>query len=173
VFGRLPTGVMNLGEVRDQLSPFDVAAAEPVVEGAVVLSIDDSEISSDFIEAHLETHGFPVLRCASPAAALAQFEQRLPDLVLLDVVMPEMNGIQLCRKLRERSTQRPFLPIIFLSASSSEGERLEGIAAGGDDFIRKPFQPEELIASVRAHLQRAAFLELTHAKSRAQARRRG
>jgi CheY-like chemotaxis protein len=172
-FGRLPTGVMRLEDVRDQMSPFDVAAAEPVVEGAVVLSVDDSEISSDFIEAHLETHGFPVLRCETGVKALAQFAQRLPDLVLLDVVMPEMNGIQLCRMLRERSTQRPFLPILFLTASSSDEERLEGIAAGGDDFIRKPFQPEELIALVRAHLRRAAFLELTHAKARAQARRSG
>jgi serine/threonine protein kinase/CheY-like chemotaxis protein len=172
-FGRLPTGVMHLDDLRSELSPFDVAAAEPVVEGAVVLSVDDSEISSDFIEAHLETHGFPVLRCGSPAQALAQFEQRLPDLVLLDVVMPEMNGIQLCRKLRERSTQRPFLPILFLSASISEDERLEGIAAGGDDFIRKPFNAEELIALVRAHLRRAQFLELTHAKARVQARRSG
>jgi CheY-like chemotaxis protein len=172
-FGRLPTGVMALADVREKVSPFDVAGVEPTVEGAVVLTIDDSEISSDFVEAHLETHGFPVLRCASPSAAMAQFEQRLPDLVLLDVVMPEMNGFQLCRRLRELSTQRPFLPILFLTAQSSNEERLEGITAGGDDFVQKPFQPDELVALVRAHLKRAAFLELTHAKSRAQARRRG
>jgi CheY-like chemotaxis protein len=170
-FGRLPTGVMHLTDLRDELSPFDVAATEPVVEGASVLSVDDSEISRDFIEAHLETHGFPVLHCGGAAQALELIAQRLPDLILLDVVMPDIDGITLCRMIRERSTQRPFLPIVFLSASSAFEERLDGLAAGGDDFIRKPFQPEELIAIVRAHLRRAAFLELTHAKARAAARR--
>jgi CheY-like chemotaxis protein len=167
VFGRLPTGVMHLADLAgDPMSPFDVAANEPVVEGAVVMSVDDSVISRDFIEAHLESKGFPVLHAASAEEALGHIAQRLPDLVLLDVVMPGMNGFQLCRKLRERSTQRPFLPILFLTSVSSFEERLEGLAAGADDFIRKPFQPEELIGLVRAHLRRAAFLELLHARSR-------
>lgn len=165
-FGRLPTGVMRLRDVPDVASPFDTAASDPSVEGAVVLSVDDSEISRDFIEAHLETHGFPVLHCGTAEEALALCAQRLPDLILLDVVMPGMNGFQLCKKLRERSTQRPFLPILFLTAATSFEERLEGLEAGGDDFIRKPFQPEELVALVRAHLKRAQFLELQHAKAR-------
>jgi serine/threonine-protein kinase len=165
-FGRLPTGVMRLKDLPDDANPFDVAANEPTVEGAVVLSVDDSEISRDFIEAHLETHGFPVLHCGTAEEALALCHQRLPDLILLDVVMPGMNGFQLCRKLRERSTQRPFLPILFLTAATTFEERLEGLEAGGDDFIRKPFQPEELVALVRAHLRRAQFLELQHVKAR-------
>ncbi|MBK7858435.1 MAG: protein kinase [Archangiaceae bacterium] len=166
-FGRLPTGVMRLKELPDErVSPFDSAASEPTVEGAVVLSVDDSEISRDFIEAHLETHGFPVLHCGSAEEALALCNQRLPDLILLDVVMPGMNGFQLCRKLRELSTQRPFLPIVFLTAGTSFEERIEGLTAGGDDMIRKPFVPEELVALVRAHLKRAQFLELQHAKVR-------
>jgi CheY-like chemotaxis protein len=166
-FGRLPTGVMQLKDLpAEDESPFDVAANEPTVEGAVVLSVDDSEISRDFIEAHLETHGFPVLHCGSAEEALQLCSQRMPDLILLDVVMPGMNGFQLCRKLREISTHRPFLPILFLTAASSFEERLEGLTAGGDDFIRKPFQPEELVALVRAHLRRAQFLEMQHAKAR-------
>lgn len=166
-FGRLPTGVMRLRDVGGhQASPFDVAANEPSVEGAVVLSVDDSEISRDFIEAHLETHGFPVTHCGTAEEALALCQQRLPDLILLDVVMPGMNGFELCRKLRERSVSRPFLPILFLTAATSFEERLEGLEAGGDDFIRKPFNPEELVALVRAHLKRAQFLELQHLKAR-------
>ncbi len=165
-FGRLPTGVMQLKDVPRDESPFDLAANEPSVEGAVVLSVDDSEISRDFIEAHLETHGFPVLHCGSAEEALALCQQRLPDLILLDVVMPGMNGFQLCRKLRERSTHRPFLPILFLTSATTFEERLAGLEAGGDDFIRKPFQPEELVALVRAHLKRAQFLELQHTKAR-------
>ena len=166
VFGRLPTGVMQLPDLPEEASPFDVVATEPSVEGAVVLSVDDSEISRDFIEAHLETHGFPVLHCGTAEEALALCAQRLPDLILLDVVMPGMNGFQLCRKLRERSTHRPFLPILFLTSATSFEERLTGLEAGGDDFIRKPFVPEELVALVRAHLKRAQFLELQHAKAR-------
>jgi CheY-like chemotaxis protein len=169
VYGRLPTGVMKLPEVlaaEVQASPF-----EPSVEGAVVLSVDDSVISRDFIEAHLESSGFPVLHCGSAEEALKLISQRLPDLILLDVVMPGMNGFQLCRVLRQRCWQRPFLPILFLSSASSFHERLQGLEAGGDDFIQKPFHPEELIGLVRAHLKRAQFLEAQFKAARAPARR--
>ncbi len=163
VYGPLPTGVIRLEEVEEapQREAAATEAEEPelVVEGATVLSVDDSEISRDFIEAHLESSGFPVLHCASANEALKLIEERLPDLILLDVVMPGVNGFELCRMLRERCTQRPFLPILFLTSVSSFEQRLEGLAAGGDDFIIKPYQPTEMIGLIRAHLRRAAFLE--------------
>ena len=84
--------------------------------------------------------------------------------------MPGMNGFQLCKKLRERRTQRPFLPIVFLTAASTFEERLKGLEAGGDDIVRKPFQPEELVGLVRPTCA-AQFLELQHAKARAKRRR--
>ena len=162
VYGPLPTGVIRLEE--EEELPARAQIAEPagpelVVEGATVLSVDDSEISRDFIEAHLESSGFPVLHCGSAKEALRLIEERLPDLILLDVVMPEVNGFELCRMLRERCARRPFLPILFLSSVSSFEQRVEGIAAGGDDFIVKPYHPPELIGLIRAHLRRAAFLE--------------
>jgi DNA-binding response OmpR family regulator len=80
-------------------------------------------------------------------------------LVLLDVMMPGMNGFELCRMLRQRCSKRPFLPILFLSASDSFEQRLEATAAGADGFITKPYEPQALIATVRAHLKRAALLE--------------
>lgn len=167
VYGPLPTGVIRLEEEEARLAPGPPAVdPEPAVEGATVLSVDDSEISRDFIEAHLESSGFPVLHCASAKEALGLIEERLPDLILLDVVMPEINGFELCKLLRARCTaRRPFLPILFLTSINSFEQRLEGLAAGGDDFIIKPYQPPDLIALIRAHLRRAAFLETqrTHA----------
>jgi serine/threonine protein kinase len=172
VYGPLPTGVMRLGEEPEEKElPAAPAApavdAEPAVEGATVLSVDDSEISRDFIEAHLESSGFPVLHCASAPEALRLIQERLPDLILLDVMMPGVNGFELCRLLRERCTARPFLPIIFLTSASTFEQRLEGLAAGGDDFIIKPYHPPELIGLIRAHLRRAAFLEQQRIKARA------
>jgi CheY-like chemotaxis protein len=163
VYGPLPTGVIRLEE-EDEPPPEktqepESESPELVVEGATVLSVDDSEISRDFIEAHLESSGFPVLHCGSANEALKLIEERLPDLILLDVVMPGVNGFELCRLLRERCTSRPFLPILFLTSVSSFEQRLEGLAAGGDDFIIKPYHPPELIGLIRAHLQRAAFLD--------------
>ncbi len=165
VFGPVPTGVMRL----DQTAlppPLQVAPApaprpdrEPAVEGATVLSVDDSEISRDFIEAHLESAGFPVLHCASAEEALALIVERVPDLILLDVVMPRVNGYQLCRMLRERCRARPFLPIVFLTTAASFDQRLLALEAGGDDVIAKPYEPAQLVDLVRAHLKRAAFLE--------------
>ncbi len=162
VYGPLPTGVIKLEEEEELPAHAPVRerdSAELIVEGATVLSVDDSEISRDFIEAHLESSGFPVLHCASASEALRLIEERLPDLILLDVVMPGVNGFELCKMLRERCTQRPFLPIVFLTSVSSFEQRLEGLAAGGDDFIIKPYHPPELIGLIRAHLRRAAFLE--------------
>jgi len=162
VYGPLPTGVIRLEEEEEPAARAAGAEAddpELVVEGATVLSVDDSEISRDFIEATLESSGFPVLHCGSAKEALKLIEERLPDLILLDVVMPGVNGFELCRLLRERCTQRPFLPILFLTSISSFEQRLEGLAAGGDDFIIKPYHPPELIGLIRAHLRRAAFLE--------------
>ena len=155
-FGPLPTGVMRMGEL--PAAPEPAVGDESVVEGAIVLSVDDSEISRQFIEAHLEGSGFPVLQCSSAAQALDLLHRMLPDLILLDVVMPEVDGYELCRRIRALSVKRPFLPILFLSSAGSADERLTGLAAGGDDFITKPYQPEQMVRLVRAHLQRAAFL---------------
>ncbi|MHB8878051.1 MAG: protein kinase domain-containing protein [Myxococcaceae bacterium] len=157
-YGPLPTGVMRLGEVPPEPEPGPAAPEEAVVEGAIVLTVDDSEISRQFIEAHLEGSGFPVLQCGSADQVFELLGRMLPDLILLDVVMPDVDGFELCRRIRARCAKRPFLPILFVSSQASLEERLTGLAAGGDDFLSKPFQPEHLVGLVRAHLQRAAFL---------------
>jgi CheY-like chemotaxis protein len=164
MFGAVPTGVIKLeesssGEISGVGKALREAVDEPPVEGATVMSVDDSVISRDFIEAHLESAGFPVLGVGSAKDALAMLIERTPDLILLDVVMPEMNGFELCKLLRQRCARRPFLPILFLTSNDNPEQRLQAIAAGADGFITKPYEPQQLIATVRAHLQRAAFLE--------------
>lgn len=138
----------------------------PTVEGAVVLNVDDSEISRKFVEVHLEPAGIPVLGCGSAGEALQLMEQRLPDLILLDIHMPGIDGYALCRHIRQKFARRPFLPVLFLSSASTFEERAEGIAAGANDFIHKPYDPAELVGLVRAHLQRAAFLQQVTASLR-------
>lgn len=192
IFGPLPTGVMRAAEAPPPERPGRIegptatpapttgptpaspatAAPAPTVEGATVLFVDDSQISRDFVEAHLESFGFPVLQCGSAEEALKMLDERLPDLILLDVRMPGIDGYTLCRLIRERCTRRPFLPILFLSATISFEERLKGLAAGGDDFVGKPYQPEELVALVRAHLQRTAFLQELARERAARARQK-
>jgi CheY-like chemotaxis protein len=125
--------------------------------GGGVLVVDDSEITRALIRGQLEAEGFTVTTAASGVEALQLIAQQLPALVLLDVLMPEMDGFELCQRIRERTAARS-LPIVFLSSACSLEERLRGLTVGGDDFIRKPYEVEELSGRVRAHLQRVAFL---------------
>ncbi len=87
---------------------------------------------------------------ADGAAALALIAREAPDLVILDVTMPEMDGTELCRRLRRDSD----VPVIFLSSRGEEVDRVLGLELGGDDYMTKPFSPRELVARVRAHLRR-------------------
>jgi serine/threonine-protein kinase len=135
-----------------------VAPVKPAQRPPTILSVDDSEISRHFIEAHLEAEGFKVISCGSAEEALENIDENTPDLILLDVRMPGVDGYELCRRIREDS-KRPQVAIVFLSSACSVEERLMGLTVGGDDFIRKPYEPEELTGRLRAHLQRVAFLE--------------
>ncbi len=132
------------------------AGAAPKESGAI-LAVDDSEIVRELIRGQLENEGYRVHTAGSAADALQSLSKELPALVLLDVMMPEMDGFELCRRIRERTPGR-HLPILFVSSSCSLEERLRGLTVGGDDFIRKPYEPEELAGRVKAHLQRVAFL---------------
>jgi len=133
------------------------AASVAPKESGAILAVDDSEITRELIRGQLEHEGYRVHTAGSAAAALESLATELPALVLLDVVMPEMDGFELCRRIRERTPGR-HLPILFVSSSCSLEERLRGLTVGGDDFIRKPYEPEELAGRVKAHLQRVAFL---------------
>lgn len=130
----------------------DQTAASKVV---LVVDRDLSVLAS--VQGWVQPMGHRVLMERSFAAALARVEADPPDLLICAVTLPDGNGFQLCQKLRQRAGDRYF-PILFLSPSCTLEERMEGVSAGGDDFIRTPIEPPELTARVKAHLQRLDLL---------------
>ena len=115
-----------------------------------ILVIDDDAHLREVAQYALEREGFRVETANDGAAGLARARAGGVDLVVLDVMMPEMDGLEVCRQLRSRST----LPIIFLSSRGDEVDRIVGLELGGDDYLAKPFSPRELVARVKAVLRR-------------------
>ena len=132
-------------------------AAQLVPRNATVLIVDDSRVGRMAVESVLKAEGHRVIDAESGPEALEVLEQMRPDLIVLDVRMPGMDGFELCEKIRSKTDFRR-IPILFLSAACSIDERSRGLQVGGDDFLRKPFEPEELAARVKTHLQRASSL---------------
>jgi two-component system catabolic regulation response regulator CreB len=116
-----------------------------------ILVVEDEPAIADTIVYALSTDDFEPEWCATGAAALASARQRPAELAILDVGLPDMNGFELLRKLQQ---QLPYLPAIFLTARSSEIDRVVGLELGADDYIAKPFSPRELVARVRTVLRR-------------------
>jgi len=116
----------------------------------VLVAEDDREIIK-VVRAYLERAGFNVLTAYDGKEALFMARQDRPDLVILDLMLPEMDGLDVCRHLRRGSD----IPIIMLTARVEEADKLVGLELGADDYITKPFSPRELVARVRATLRRA------------------
>jgi two-component system KDP operon response regulator KdpE len=117
----------------------------------MILAIDDEPGILRVIKLELSAQGFRVLTAASGEEGLRMAEEHRPDLVLLDIVMPEMTGLEVMRELRERSN----VPIIMLTAKRSETDKVMGLEMGADDYLPKPFSLDELSARVRAVLRRS------------------
>jgi two-component system OmpR family response regulator len=117
-----------------------------------ILVVDDDARICEVICFALEKAGFATTRARDGAQALARFSAQTPDLVVLDVGMPEIDGLEVCRRIRQSSQA----PILFLSARDDEIDRVLGLEIGGDDYVTKPFSPRELVARVRTILKRAA-----------------
>jgi DNA-binding response OmpR family regulator len=121
-----------------------------------VLVIDDERDVIELVRYNLEKSGFDVLAARDGKSGLAAAKASPPDLVLLDLMMPEMDGLEVCRSLRkEPKTAR--VPVIMLTAKASEADRVVGLEMGADDYIVKPFSPRELVARVKAVLRRATL----------------
>ncbi|MGN6332464.1 MAG: response regulator transcription factor [Motilibacteraceae bacterium] len=121
--------------------------------GARVLVVDDEQGIAELVAMALRYEGFDVAVAATGAAALASAGQRQPDLVLLDVMLPDLDGFEVARKLHAMS---PRLPIVFLTARDTTEDKVRGLTLGGDDYVTKPFSLEELVARARAVLRRVA-----------------
>ncbi len=117
-----------------------------------ILIVEDEPGIADTLSYALRTEGFEPQCCATGEAALQQVALQLPALVILDVGLPDMNGFELFKRLRERAD----IPIVFLTARSDEIDRVVGLELGADDYVAKPFSPRELVARVRTVLRRTA-----------------
>ena len=126
----------------------------------LVLVVEDEPPLQKLLAYNLEAAGFAVVQAFDGEEAMTLIEERTPDLVLLDWMLPQLSGLEVCRRLRRRA-DTAHLPIIMLTARGEEPDRLRGLDTGADDFISKPFSPAELIARVRAVLRRVrpAFAE--------------
>jgi len=127
---------------------------------SVILVVDDDPEIRDVIHVYLRNEGHAVLEAADGADALDALARHQVDLVILDVMMPRMDGIKACMRIREKSA----VPIIMLSAKEGDIDKIMGLTTGADDYVTKPFNPMELIARVKAQLRRQNMLTVKDAR---------
>ena len=120
------------------------------VEETNILVVDDEKEIADLLEIYLISDGFQVLKAYSAKEGLRILEEKKIDLVLLDVMMPDMDGIAMCRRIRETNN----IPIIMVSAKTQDIDKIVGLSTGADDYVAKPFNPLELMARVKSQLRR-------------------
>lgn len=121
--------------------------------GSRILVADDEAPLRDFIGRNLQARGFTVLQASNGLEAVGVWEAERPDLLILDVMMPRMDGLEVCRRVREHSR----VPIIVLTALDAESDKVAALDLGADDYLTKPFGVEELLARVRAALRRSQW----------------
>lgn len=123
----------------------------------LILIVDDESRMRRFIRMNMELEGYQIIEANNGIAALEQIRQYTPDLVIMDVMMPEMDGFETLKLLREIST----VPVILLTVKSDEEDKIQGLGLGADDYVTKPFSPRELSSRVSAVLRRAEWPSLT------------
>jgi two-component system OmpR family response regulator len=123
----------------------------PMSKPPLILIVDDDPHIREVVRFALENAGYVTAQAADGREAVEQFLAVRPDLVVLDILMPEMDGTEVCRQIRLQSVT----PIIFLTSRDEEVDRIVGLELGGDDYVTKPFSPRELVARVKAVLRRA------------------
>ncbi len=121
------------------------------MDKGTVLVVDDEPNIADLVELYLARDGFTVFKAHGGATALEALDEHRPRLVVLDVGLPDIDGLEVCRRIRQRSQ----VPVIFLTARDSEVDRVLGLELGADDYVTKPFSPAEVAARVKAVLRRS------------------
>lgn len=121
----------------------------------MILVVDDEKPISDIITFNLKNEGYEIITAYDGEEALEKFNDESPDLVLLDLMLPKIDGLEVCREIRKTSS----VPIIMLTAKDSEIDKVLGLELGADDYVTKPFSNRELIARVKANLRRNAVRE--------------
>ncbi|MFN3739744.1 MAG: response regulator transcription factor [Thermodesulfovibrionales bacterium] len=121
------------------------------MEKPLILVVDDDQDILKVLKANLELHSFRVLTAESCTSAKKIFLQKKPDLIILDIMLPDGDGVQICREIRKG---HPYLPVIMLTAKDKLSDKVIGLESGADDYIVKPFETLELIARIKACLRR-------------------
>lgn len=116
-----------------------------------VLVVDDEESIRTLLALYLRKEGFAVAEAENGAEALLQLQEVKPDLIILDIMMPVLDGLEVCQQIRKRSQ----VPIIMVTARTQDDDRILGLEMGADDYVAKPFNPQEVVARVKAVLRRA------------------
>jgi two-component system response regulator RegX3 len=121
------------------------------VDQARILLVEDEDALAESVRYSLEREGFAVTVAVDGRRAIERFTDAEPDLVILDLMLPELSGLDVCKMIRERST----VPIVMVTAKDSEADKVAGLELGADDYVTKPFSVRELVSRVRAHLRRS------------------
>lgn len=122
-----------------------------MTDSRLVLIVDDDAALSEMLQIVLRQEGYETIRAATGDAALTMFARHRPDLILLDLMLPGIDGVSVCRQIRAQSG----VPIVMLTAKSDTADVVAGLEAGADDYVAKPFRTQELVARIRTRLRRA------------------
>jgi two-component system alkaline phosphatase synthesis response regulator PhoP/two-component system response regulator ResD len=122
-----------------------------MAEQETILVVEDEQAIASFVSAYLRKDGFAVQMTASGREALTLVQSVAPALVVLDLMLPDLDGLEVCRRIRETST----MPVLMLTARDDDLDKIAGLEVGADDYLTKPFNPRELVARVRAILRRS------------------
>lgn len=125
--------------------------SDAIFRNKKILVVDDEERMARFIRLNLEHDGFQVIECYKGMQAVGLLRDKMPDVVILDVMLPDIDGFEVLQLIREVSS----IPVIMLTAKGEEEDRVKGLELGADDYVTKPFSPRELVSRVRAVLRRA------------------
>jgi DNA-binding response OmpR family regulator len=122
-------------------------------KGQSILLVEDEPSISSFVSMYLRNAGYTVRTAATGTDALTQVGSEAPDLIVLDLMLPDIDGVEICRRIRQRSE----LPILMLTARDEDVDKIIGLEVGADDYLTKPFNPRELVARVKSILRRAGL----------------
>ena len=156
---RMPPGERTTGALPSTVATVSDTAAQPTI-----LVVDDEEHITELLSMGLGMNGFDVVRAANGREALAKVPEVRPDLIVLDVMMPELDGFEVARRLRQVEGAGTQVPIIFLTARDTTADKVEGLRLGSDDYVTKPFSIEELVERVKAVLRRTSGVRAAGAK---------
>ncbi|TAL08860.1 MAG: response regulator transcription factor [Nitrospirae bacterium] len=142
-------------------TPETLRYADTVAAARKILIIEDERDILDLVRHYLEKEGFRARTAADGTAGLAAVRQEHPDLIVLDLMLPGLDGLELCKKIRA-DPATALTPVIMLTAKAEESDKIVGLELGADDYLTKPFSPKELVARIKALLRRAERREADH-----------